>query len=90
VSNHVYQFSFAASFGDDLLRQVQAVTVRVELLRCTWGQYMTVRAACLAVSTFCAIVGSVWLILADVPMHMEAEHDGEGQGGCVCWSSCHY
>jgi hypothetical protein len=39
----VYQFSFAASFGDDLLRQVQAVTVRVELLRCTWGQFITVR-----------------------------------------------
>ncbi|WIA36113.1 hypothetical protein OEZ86_007463 [Tetradesmus obliquus] len=42
ISNRQYAFSFAASFGDDLLRQVQAVTVRVELLRCTWGQFMTI------------------------------------------------
>jgi hypothetical protein len=52
VSNREYQFSFAASFGDDLLRQVQAVTVRVTLLRCTWGQYMTVSSSKLYVSTY--------------------------------------
>jgi hypothetical protein len=54
VSNHEYQFSFAASFGDDLLRQVQAVTVRVELLRCTLGQYMTVSFAAAAVAAAAA------------------------------------
>lgn len=43
ISNRAYQFSFAASFGDDLLRQVQAVTVQIELQRCTMGQFMTVR-----------------------------------------------
>jgi hypothetical protein len=60
----VYQFSFAASFGDDLLRQVQAVTVRVELLRCTLGQYMTVSCSAAAAAAAAVQCTSYMLLLA--------------------------
>lgn len=41
-SNRNYTFKIKADMSSRLLRQVTAVTVTVELLRCTLGQYMTV------------------------------------------------